>query len=152
MKPIWFYLTTVNQLTFSIYFYISSFIHILFPLLIFQYILLQLSSILKVSFYPFSIFSYRIYFLYYFPISHNKSYQLTINQVTFSFYFHLCSFDFPMNSIATIVNSEDKPFYPFPYFPTGSNFPYFPYYFPISILSFPTFPNFPYYEIFSQLG
>ena len=58
----------------------------------------------------------------------------TFNQVTFSLYFYLCSYDFPMNSIATIVNSEDKPFYPFPYFPTGSNFPYFPYYFFLSLL------------------
>jgi len=152
LKPIWFYLTTVNQLTFSVDFYISSFIHILFPLLIFQYILLQLSSILKMSFLPFFHILLPTLHSLVFPYNPQQSYQLTINQVTFSFYFHLCSFDFPMNSIATIVNSEDKPFYPFPYFPTGSNFPNFPYYFPISILSFPTFPNFPYYEIFSQLG
>ena len=63
----------------------------------------------------------------------------TFNQVTFSLYFYLCSYDFPMNSIATIVNSEDKPFYPFPYFPTGSNFliiSFYPFY---HFLPFPIF-------------
>ncbi len=129
----------MSYFDFSIYFHISSFFFYTHSL---SYFLFRFSNTYfcnyrqfwRWAFYPFSIFSYRLCFLYYFPISHNKSLQLTVNQVTISFYFHLCCFDFPMNSIATIVNSEDKPFYPFPYFPTGFNFTYFPYYFPISLL------------------